>query len=63
MMKENDKSDKQEYVRMCPLCKSSNVDLVNSATIGCEIFITFRCLNCGNEEILDDYQIKDWFNY
>ncbi len=45
----------------CPKCKSSNADKVYSGSIGGEVFMSFKCSNCGFEDTVDEYQLSDWY--
>ena len=60
-MNQNDNSGYSEPKLQCPYCKSTDVEWVDSASIGFEIFITLKCNGCGKEEILDEYQVNDWY--
>jgi hypothetical protein len=41
----------------CPKCKSINV----RATGGWYEFTQMHCDDCGNDDLLDEYQLEEWY--
>lgn len=47
--------------RCCSKCGSADVKKLRESTAGDDILVWFRCLKCGNEEIMDSYQPDESF--
>ncbi len=45
---------------VCPACGSEKIECVNAGNIGGEVFIELKCLQCGNDGLLDEYQLMNW---
>ncbi len=62
LSKDNVLNKTTEILQRCPACKSTNISKIGSWTIGGEYFVELKCENCGREEMLDEYQLEDWYS-
>jgi hypothetical protein len=44
----------------CSKCSSGNVKKLRDVKVGEDYLVWYKCLDCGNEEFMDSYQLDDY---